>query len=148
MLVLLPVLVLVVMIQDRKESKRRGKGLDTEDLDHQSGTPGVDHETIARQLYDWLKARGSRKAISTHYAMEKAFGRPRVEYLEGGAGYEMVYPDFRLVDYDLYRIDERLMDLIEREGEYEADFSKCEDMCAGQTYDIPFVLKKKVLSNK
>ena len=62
LLVLLPVLVLVVMIQDRKESKRRGKG------------PG------------WSTLR---------------------------------------------------------EGEYEADFSKCEDMCAGQTYDIPFVLKKR-----
>ncbi|NLZ18689.1 MAG: hypothetical protein GXY24_00240 [Bacteroidales bacterium] len=142
LIVLLPILVLGMLIMDRKTDTERGKLLDTEDLDYHSGTPGVDHAAIALQLYNWLKVRNNRHAISTHHALDKAFGRPRIEYPEGGTGYVMVYADFSLVDYDLLKIDDALMDLIERENEYVADFSQCEDMFKGETYDIPFVFRK------
>ena len=143
LIVLLPLLVLWVLILDRKVGKLKGKALDTEDLDHKSPTPGVDHETIARRLYDWLVARNNRKAISTHHALDKAFGRPQIVYREDGVGYDMVYRDFSLVDYDLYLIDERLTELTEREGKYELDFSGSINNCDAQTYDIPFVFRKK-----
>ena len=143
LIILLPLLLLYVMILDRKVGKLKGKDLDTEDLDHKSPTPGVDHEAIARRLYDWLIARNSRKAISTHHALDKAFGRPQIVYREDGVGYDMVYRDFSLVDYDLYLIDERLAELIEREGKYEMDFSGSLNSCDEQTYDIPFVFRKK-----
>lgn len=84
-----------------------------------------------------------RKAISTHHALDKAFGRPQIVYREDGVGYDMVYRNFTLVDYDLYLIDERLTELVEREGKYEMDFSTSLDKCDAQTYDIPFVFKKK-----
>jgi len=143
LIVLLPLLVLWVLILDRKVGKLKGKALDTEDLDHKSPTPGVDHEAIACRLYDWLVARNSRKAISTHHALDKAFGRPQIVYREDGVGYDMVYRDFSLVDYDLYLIDERLTELTEREGKYELDFSGSINNCDAQTYDIPFVFRKK-----
>ena len=143
LLVLLPLMVLIVMVKDRKVSKERGKKLGSEELNYRNVTPGVDHKAIARKLYDWLKARNSGKAISTRFALEKVFGRPRAEYAEDGSGYAMVYPDFKLVDFDIYQIDECLTDLIDREGEYEVDYPMKEDISNKETYDIPFVLKKK-----
>ncbi|MBO7575019.1 MAG: hypothetical protein J6S99_04320 [Bacteroidales bacterium] len=148
LIILLPLMALWIMILDRKVGKLKGNALDTEDLDHHAPTPGVDHEAIARQLYDWLIKRGNRKAISTHHVLDKAFGRPQIVYREDGVGYDMVYRDFSLVDYDLYLIDERLTELTEREGKYEMDFSDSIKNCDAQTYDIPFVFRKKRISKQ
>lgn len=147
LIALLPVLALVVMIMEWKSKKLQAKGLGAEDLDNHTETPGVDHKAIARRLYDYLKAGHNHKAITTRYAMEKVFGRPRAEYHEGAAGYDLVYPDFTLVDYDLYKIDEQLTDLIDQEGIYEADFSRSEGQLDRPSYDIPFILKKKSSEN-
>ena len=43
----------------------------------------------------------------------------------------------------LFRVDDHLMDIIEQENEYVADFLVYEDQYVGLPYNIPFVFRKK-----
>lgn len=91
-----------------------------------------DHDTIARQVYDWLKMRRNKRDIDTYEAIQKATGFSLAD--QGNN---------TLTEKDCIEIHYKLMALIKKENEYVADFSAYEDMCVGLPYDIPFVFRKK-----
>lgn len=91
-----------------------------------------DHDTIARQVYDWLKMRRNKRDIDTYEAIQKATGFSLAD--QGNN---------TLTEKDCIEIHYKLMALIKKENEYVADFSAYEDMCVGLPYNIPFVFRKK-----
>ena len=91
-----------------------------------------DHDTIARQIYDWLKMRRNKRDIDTYEAIQKATGFSLAD--QGNN---------TLTEKDCIEIHYKLMALIKKENEYVADFSAYEDMCVGLPYNIPFVFRKK-----
>lgn len=90
------------------------------------------HDTIARQVYDWLKMRRNKRDIDTYEAIQKATGFSLAD--QGNN---------TLTEKDCIEIHYKLMALIKKENEYVADFSAYEDMCVGLPYNIPFVFRKK-----
>lgn len=91
-----------------------------------------DHDTIACQVYDWLKMRRNKRDIDTYEAIQKATGFSLAD--QGNN---------TLTEKDCIEIHYKLMALIKKENEYVADFSAYEDMCVGLPYNIPFVFRKK-----
>lgn len=91
-----------------------------------------DHDTIARQVYDWLKMRRNKREIDTYEAIQKATGFSLAD--QGNN---------TLTEKDCIEIHYKLMAPIKKENEYVADFSAYEDMCVGLPYNIPFVFRKK-----
>ena len=99
-------------------------------LDIKTSQP--DYEAIALKAYEWLKKRRSKSEISSSDVVLKVM--------------ELKWKDFS--DFDkaeefLIKADDALHSLIEKENEYEADFSAYEDMFIGLPYNIPFVFRKK-----
>lgn len=91
-----------------------------------------DYATIARQAYEWLKKRRAKGEISTFEVLMKMYG-----YKNGTEAFE------KMGELFLFRVDDHLMDIIEQENEYVADFSAYEDQYVGLPYNIPFVFRKK-----
>ena len=94
--------------------------------------PKPDYEALARQAYDWLKKRRSKREISIFEVLMKI------------KGYKWGEKELKeLKDEDLFQFEDSLLKVIEEENEYVADFSAYEDMCVGLPYNIPFVFRKK-----
>ena len=91
-----------------------------------------DYEAIARQAYEWLKKRRAKGEISTSEVVMKVLGLKWKDL-----------KDFDMFDELFTKVFCALLDLIEEENEYVADFSACKDMYIGQIYSIPFVFRKK-----
>ena len=98
----------------------------------ESITPHPDNEALAREAYDWLKKRRSKREISIFEVLMKI------------KGYKWGDKELKeLEDEDLFRFEDCLLKIIEEENEYVADFSAYENMCVGMPYSIPFVFRKK-----
>ena len=94
--------------------------------------PQADYDAIARQTYDWLKARRSKREISTTEAVKKATGLALAD-----KGDNVLTVD------DCFELHDRLMTLIKKEKEYWADFSAYDNQYVGLPCFIPFVFRKK-----
>ena len=95
-------------------------------------TPQPEYDALARQAYDWLKRRRSKREISAFEVLMKI------------KGYKWGDQELKeLEDRDLLQFDDSLLKIIEDENEYVADVSAYEDMCVGLPYNIPFVFRKK-----
>ena len=95
-------------------------------------TPLPNCEDVARLAYEWLKKRRSKGEISTFEVLMKING-----YKWGSKELE------QLENLDLFEVHGRLLRIIKKEKEYEADFSAFENMSVGLPYNIPFVFRKK-----
>lgn len=95
----------------------------------------LDYKAIARQAYEWLKKRGINRELDTSEAVLKAMG---LTWKDLG--------DIEDPDEFLNRSGDALLSLIEKEKEYEADFSTSEGMYIGQPYVIPFIFRIKGLT--
>ena len=95
-------------------------------------TPRQDYETLAKQAYDWLKKRRSKREISAFEVLMKIKG-----YKWGDKELE------EFEDQDLLNFEDSLLKIIKEENEYVADFSAYNDMYVGLPYNIPFVFRKK-----
>jgi len=91
-----------------------------------------DHDTIARQVYDWLKMRRNKREIDTYEAIQKATGFSLAD--QGNN---------TLTEKDCIEIHYKLMALIKKENEYLADFSAHDNEYLGLPCFIPFVFRKK-----
>lgn len=78
--------------------------------------PRSELEALARQAYNWLKQRRSKREISVFEVLMKIKG-------------------YKWGDQELKELKE--------ENEYVADFSAYENQCVGMPYSIPFVFRKK-----
>lgn len=98
----------------------------------ESITPQPDNEALARQAYDWLKKRRSKREISIFEVLMKI------------KGYKWGDKELKeLEDEDLFQFEDCLLKIIKEENEYVADFSAYKDMYVGLPYNIPFVFRKK-----
>lgn len=95
-------------------------------------TPRPELEALARQAYDWLKQRRSKREISVFEVLMKI------------KGYKWGDQELKeLKDEDLFFFENTLLEIIKEENEYVADFSAYENQCVGMPYSIPFVFRKK-----
>lgn len=103
----------------------------------------LDYKSIASKLYCFLKTLPDGMELSTYGAMEKLFGKPKVQY-EDHEGWTSFYDGIVVKEEDFWDIHDSLMGKIAMGHKYDADFSKYEDGCYGLPYNIPFVFKLKI----
>ena len=102
----------------------------------------LDYKAIASRVYGFLKTLPDGTEISTHEAVDKALGKPVVQYKDY-SGYTYFYGGTVIKEDDFWNIHYSLMGKIGMGHKYEADFSKYEGECAGLPYNIPFVFTLK-----
>lgn len=102
----------------------------------------LDYKAIASRVYDFLKTLPNGTELSTHDAIDKALGKPEVQYKDY-CGYTYFYGGTVIKENDFWDIHYALLGIIGMGHKYEADFSKYEGQNVGLPYNIPFVFKLK-----
>ena len=102
----------------------------------------LDYKGIATRVYDFLKTLPDGTELSTHEAVDKALGKPKVQYKDY-SGYTYYYGGTVIKEDDFWDIHYALLGKIGMGHKYEADFSKYEGQTVGLPYNIPFVFRLK-----
>lgn len=110
-----------------------------------AGNQKLDCKAIASRVYGFLKTLPDGTEISTHEAIDKALGKPVVQYVKykDCSGYIYLYGGTVVKENDFFEIHNALQRIIGMDHKYEVDFRKYGDVPVGRPYNIPFVFRLK-----